>query len=198
MEHSDKAKQIEASFLPGARWGEPMRLLRELLLFGGLTEELKWNKPTYLHNGENTAILFDFKEACAIGFMKGALMKDESHILVAPGEHSQAMRMAKFTRAEDVRAFAETLRSYIAEAVAIEDAGLEIDFQPTKVDMPEEFQEMLEKDAALKLAFYSLTPGRQRAYLIYFADAKQSKTRVARIEKYVPRILGGKGMLDRD
>lgn len=198
MENSEKSGKIEASFQAGARWAEPLSLLRELLLFGGLAEDFKWGKPTYTHNGENTAILFEFKDTCAIGFFKGALLKDEAHLLVAPGEHSQAMRMIKFTNADDVRARAETLRQYIAEAVAIEDAGLEIDFQPTKVDMPEEFQQLLEKDAALNLAFYSLTPGRQRAYLIYFADAKQSKTRVARIEKYIPRILDGKGMLDRD
>lgn len=198
MEHSDKAKQIEAPFLPGARWGEPMRLLRELLLFGGLTEDYKWGKPTYTHKGANTCILFEFKDTCAIGFMKGALMKDAENILVAPGEHSQAMRMVKFTRAEDVRALAETLRKYIEEAVAIEDAGLEIDFQQATLEMPEEFQQALDQDAALKLAFYSLTPGRQRAYLIYFADAKQSKTRIARIEKYKTRILDGKGMMDRD
>jgi uncharacterized protein YdeI (YjbR/CyaY-like superfamily) len=198
LEHQDRSKQIEASFLPGARWGEPLRLLRELLLFGGLTEDYKWGKPTYTQKGANTCILFEFKDTCAIGFMKGALMKDEAHILVAPGEHSQAMRMVKFTRAEDVRALAETLRKYIAEAVAIEDAGLEIDFQQATVEMPEEFQQALDQDAALKLAFYSLTPGRQRAYLIYFADAKQSKTRIARIEKYKTRILDGKGMMDRD
>lgn len=198
MENSEKSGKIEASFQAGARWAEPLALLRELLLFGGLAEDFKWGKPTYTHNGENTAILFEFKDTCAIGFFKGALLKDEAHLLVAPGEHSQAMRMIKFTNADDVRARAETLRQYIAEAVAIEDAGLEIDFQPTQVEMPEEFQQLLEKDAALNLAFYSLTPGRQRAYLIYFADAKQSKTRVARIEKYIPRILDGKGMLDRD
>ena len=128
--------------------------------------------------------------------MKGALLKDENKILVAPGENSQAMRMAKFTRADEVRAQAETLRKYIAEAIAIEEAGLEIEFKHTEADMPEEFQKVLDESAEVKLAFYALTPGRQRAYLLYFADAKQSKTRSARIEKYIPRILAGKGMLD--
>ena len=198
MEMPGKVNKIEASFQPGARWAEPMRLLRELVLFAGLVEDYKWGKPCYTLNGENTIILFEFKDTCAIGFFKGALLKDEKKILVAPGENSQAMRMAKFTSADGVRAQAETLRKYIAEAIAIEEAGLEIEFKHTEAEMPEEFQAMLETNAALKLAFYSLTPGRQRAYLIYFADAKQSKTRVARIEKYIPRILDGKGMLDRD
>lgn len=198
MESSNKGNKIEAFFKTGARWAEPLSLLRELLLFAGFAEDLKWNKPTYLHNGENTIILFEFKDSCAIGFMRGALMKDEAKILVAPGENSQAMRMVKFTKASEVRALAETLRKYIAEAIAIQDAGLEIEFQSKEAEMPEEFQQVLDTNAAVKLAFYSLTPGRQRAYLLYFADAKQSKTRSDRIAKYLPRILDGKGMLDRD
>ena len=198
MEPPKKETIINAYFQPNSRWAEPLALLRELLLFSGLVEDFKWGKPTYTHNGENTAILFEYKDSCAIGFFKGALLKDEAKILVAPGEHSQAMRMAKFTRADEVRAQAETLRKYIAEAIAIEEAGLEIEFKHTEAEMPEEFQAMLDGNAALKLAFYSLTPGRQRAYLLYFADAKQSKTRVTRIEKYIPRILDGKGILDRD
>ena len=198
MEPPKKETILNAYFQPNSRWAEPLALLRELLLFSGLVEDFKWGKPTYTHNGENTAILFEYKDSCAIGFFKGALLKDEAKILVAPGEHSQAMRMAKFTSADGVRAQAETLRKYIAEAIAIEEAGLEIEFKHTEAEMPEEFQAMLETNAALKLAFYSLTPGRQRAYLLYFADAKQSKTRVTRIEKYIPRILDGKGILDRD
>ena len=198
MEMPGKVNKIEAFFQPNSRWAEPLALLRELVLFAGLVEDFKWGKPCYTFNGENSIILFEFKDSCAIGFMKGALLKDEKKILVAPGEHSQAMRMAKFTRADEVRAQAETLRKYIAEAIAIEEAGLEIEFKHTEAEMPEEFQAMLDENAALKLAFYSLTPGRQRAYLLYFADAKQSKTRVMRIEKYIPRILDGKGILDRD
>ena len=198
MEPKEQASKIDVFFQPGARWAEPLSLLRELLLFAGLSEELKWGKPTYLRNGENTAILFSFKDNCAIGFMKGALLKDDQQILVAPGEHSQAMRMAKFTTAKEVRAQAETLRRYIAEAIANEDAGLEIEFQPMAADMPEEFAQVLEESSDLRQAFYALTPGRQRAYLLHFAEAKQSKTRSARIEKYIPRILAGKGMLDRD
>ena len=192
------ANQIDSFFQPGARWAEPLSLLRELLLFGGLTEDFKWGKPTYTHNGVNTAILFEYKDSCAIGFFKGALLKDAANVLVAPGEHSQAMRMIKFARADEVRAKTELIRSYIAEAVAIEDAGLEIDFQPMKADMPDEFQKTLDESPDVRQAFYALTPGRQRAYLLYFADAKQSKTRADRVEKYIPRILAGKGMLDRD
>ena len=198
MEPAEQASKIDSFFQHGARWAEPLSLLRELLLFAGLSEELKWGKPTYLHNGENTIILFSFKDSCAIGFMKGALLKDEKQILVAPGEHSQAMRMAKFTTATEVRAQAETLRGYIAEAISNEDAGLEIDFQPVQAEMPEEFQQVLNDSPDIRQAFFALTPGRQRAYLLHFAEAKQSKTRSARIEKYIPFILAGKGMLDRD
>ena len=196
MEPPKKETIINAYFQPNSRWAEPLALLRELLLFSGLVEDFKWGKPTYTHNGENTAILFEFKDSCAIGFFKGALLKDEAKILVAPGEHSQAMRMAKFTRADEVRAKAETLRAYLAEALALNDAGQEIVFEHKDAEMPEELSQILERSPEAKLAFYSLTPGRQRAYLIYFADAKQSKTRVARIEKYLPHILDGKGMLD--
>ena len=198
MEPMEQASKVESFFASGSRWAEPLSLLRELVLFAGLSEELKWGKPTYLRNGENSIILFSFKDSCAIGFMKGALLKDEKQILVAPGEHSQAMRMAKFTTAAEVRAQAETLRLYIAKAIAIEDAGLEINFQPMQADMPEEFQQVLDDSPDIRQAFYALTPGRQRAYLLHFAEAKQSKTRSARIEKYIPRILAGKGMLDRD
>lgn len=198
MEMPSTSSKIEAFFQPNSRWAGPLALLRELLLFAGLVEDFKWGKPCYTVNGQNSIILFEFKDSCAIGFMKGALLKDEEKILVAPGEHSQAMRMVKFTRADEVREKVETLRQYIAEAIAIEEAGLEIEFEPMKAEMPEEFQAALDADAELKLAFYSLTPGRQRAYLLYFADAKQSKTRVARIEKYIPQILDRKGPLDRD
>lgn len=199
MESSGKANQIEASFSKGARWAEPLSLLRELVLFGGLVEDYKWGKPCYLLNGANVVILFEYKDTCAIGFFKGTLMKDEANILVAPGEHSQAMRMVKFTSADEVRALVPTLSVYIAEAIAIEQAGLEIEFQPAAAaEIPEEFAAVLERDAAAKLAFYSLTPGRQRAYLIYFSDPKQAKTRISRIEKHLPRILDGKGLLDRD
>lgn len=198
MEKLSTSSKIEAFFRPNSRWAEPLALLRELLLFAGMGEEFKWGKPCYTFNGKNSIILFEFKESCAIGFMKGALLKDEAKILSSPGENSQAMRMVKFTRADEVREKAETLRQYIAEAIAIEEAGLEIEFESKQAEMPEEFQPILDGNAELKLAFYSLTPGRQRAYLLYFADAKQSKTRVARIEKYIPRILDHKGILDRD
>lgn len=196
MEPPKKETIINAYFQPNSRWAEPLALLRELLLFSGLVEDFKWGKPTYTHNGENTAILFEYKDSCALGFFKGALLKDEAKILVAPGEHSQAMRMVKFTRADEVRAKTETLRAYLAEALALNDAGQEITFTHKDVEMPEELSQILERSPEAKLAFYSLTPGRQRAYMLYFADAKQSKTRTARIEKYLPRILDGKGMLD--
>jgi len=196
MEPPKKETILNAYFQPNSRWAEPLALLRELLLFSGLVEDFKWGKPTYTHNGENTAILFEYKDSCALGFFKGALLKDEAKILVAPGEHSQAMRMAKFTRADEVRTKAETLRAYLAEALALNDAGEEITFTHKDVEMPEELSQILEHSPEAKLAFHSLTPGRQRAYMLYFADAKQSKTRIARIEKYLPRILDGKGMLD--
>lgn len=196
MEPPKKENKIDAFFQPNSRWAEPLALLRELLLFSGLVEDFKWGKPTYTHNGENTVLLFEFKDSCAIGFFKGTLLKDEAKILVAPGEHSQAMRMVKFTRADEVRAKTEILRAYLAEALALNDAGAEVTFTHKDAEMPEELLEVLERSPEAKLAFYSLTPGRQRAYLLYIADAKQPKTRMARIEKYLPHILDGKGMLD--
>ncbi len=196
MEMPKKENRIEAFFQSSSRWAESLSLLRELLLFGRLVEDFKWGKPCYTHNGANVILLFEFKECCAIGFFKGALLKDEAKILSAPGEHSQSMRMVKFMHADEVRALTPALRAYIAEAVANEDAGLEIDFQPMLAEMPEEFQAVLDGSPEAKLAFYSLTPGRQRTYLLYFSDAKQSKTRVARIEKYLPRILDRKGLMD--
>ncbi len=198
MNPIEPSAKIKAFFQPNSKWAEPLALLRELLLFGGLVEDFKWGKPCYTVNGINTIILFEFKESCAIGFMSGSLLKDEAHILEAPGEHSQAMRMVKFTDADQVRARAAILRDYIAEAVANVEAGRKVEFEHREIEIPEEFQAILDKDAAAKLAFYSLTPGRQRAYLLYFSDAKQSKTRIARIEKYLPQILESKGILDRD
>lgn len=198
MKPIETSAKIEAFFQPNSKWAEPLALLRELLLFGGLIEDFKWGKPCYTVNGINTILLFEFKESCAIGFMAGSLLKDEAHIFVAPGEHSQAMRMVKFTRADQVKAQFSALRAYIAEAVANAQAGREVVFEHRDTPMPEEFQAVLDANAAVKLAFYSLTPGRQRAYLLYFSDAKQSKTRIARIEKYLPRILEEKGILDSD
>ncbi len=199
MEDSQKSPKAQAFFQSGARWAEPLSLLRELLLLGGLVEDYKWGKPCYTLGGANVAILFTFKDSCAIGFFKGALMKDEQKILVSPGEHSQSMRMVKFTRAEDVSALASDLRNYIAEAIAIEQAGLEVTFQPpAEATVPEEFEAVLKDRADVKAAFDSLTPGRQRAYLLHFSEPKQSATRKSRIEKHLVRILSGKGLSDRD
>ena len=199
MESEETLSNVDAFFQKNARWSEPLTLLRELLLFGGFVEDFKWGKPCYAYKGKNTIILFAFKEYCAIGFMKGALLKDAAHILSAPGEHSQAMRMVKITNAEEVKKHTAILRDYIAETIANEEAGLEIPFQPSENEtVPEEFQAVLDENPSIEEAFHSLTPGRQRAYLLYFSDAKQSKTRVARIEKYLPRILERKGLLDRE
>ena len=197
MESGTTLSNLDAFFQKSARWSEPLTLLRELLLFGGLVEEFKWGKPCYSCNGKNTILLFVFKESCAIGFMKGALLKDPAHILARPGEHSQAMRMVKFTSSDEVKKQASILRAYISEAVANEEAGLEIPFQPVEQEtVPEEFQAVLDENPSIEEAFRSLTPGRQRAYLLYFSDAKQSKTRIARIEKFLPRILERKGLQD--
>ena len=199
MESEETLSKLDAFFQENTRWSESLTLLRELLLFGGFVEELKWGKPCYSYKGKNVILLFAFKEYCAIGFMKGALLNDAAHILAAPGEHSQAMRMVKFTNADEVKKRASILRDYVSETIANEEAGLEIPFQPSESEtVPEEFQAILDENPSIEEAFHSLTPGRQRAYLLYFSDAKQSKTRVARIEKYLPRILERKGLLDRD
>lgn len=179
------------------RWPKELALLRQLALDCGLAEELKWGMPCYVFQKSNVAMVCAFKDYCAISFFKGSLLNDADKLLSKPGENTQAARLIKFTDYKTVVELKSTIKAYIFEAIEIEKAGLKVDYDKNKSqEIPEEFADFLKKDATLKKAFYNLTPGRQRAYIINFTAPKQSKTRIARIQKCVPMILAGRGLND--
>ncbi|MEI6386262.1 MAG: YdeI/OmpD-associated family protein [Spirochaetota bacterium] len=178
-------------------WQEEFRKLRQILLGCRLSEELKWGKPCYMANGKNIIIMHGFKEYCALLFVKGSLLKDEKGVLVAQTENVQAGRQIRFTRLQEIVKLEKTLKAYILEAIEVEASGLEVQFKKvSEYAIPEELQTRLDRDSALRTAFQSLTPGRQKGYLYYISQAKQSKTRESRIEKCMPRILDGLGLDD--
>ncbi len=187
------------AFMDGARrWREEFARLRTIALDCGLTEELKWRAPCYTFRGKNVVILQGFKEYCALMFFKGALLKDPGGLLVAPGKHMQAGRQVRFTDVGEIIEMEGTLTAYIDEAIQAEKAGVKVKLKKTsEYAVPEQFQRELDGDPALKTAFHALTPGRQRAYILHFSDAKQSKTRASRVERHRQRILDGKGLNDR-
>ena len=175
--------------------------LRALVLEAGLTEECKWGVPCYTFGDDekrgNVVIIHSFKEYCALLFFKGVLLKDPKGILIQQTENVQGARQLRFTDVREIVALKATIKAYLQEAIAVEKAGLKVSMKPTaEFAMPEEVQAKLDASPDLKTAFEALTPGRQRAYLLHFAAAKQSKTREARIEKCTPQILNGKGLLD--
>jgi uncharacterized protein YdeI (YjbR/CyaY-like superfamily) len=181
---------------PG-KWQEAYEKLREIVLACDLTEEFKWGCPCYTRDGHNIVLIHGFKEYCALLFFKGALMQDFKGILIQQTENVQAGRQIRFTSAAEISKLAKTLRSYVKDAIEVEKSGKQIDFKETEeFEMPEELINKMDEVPALRYAFDSLTPGRQRGYLLYFADAKQAKTRESRIEKYLPKILDGKGLKD--
>jgi uncharacterized protein YdeI (YjbR/CyaY-like superfamily) len=186
-------------FLSNApKWQEEFEKLRMILLDCGLTEELKWGKPCYTFQKSNIVIIQGFKEYCALLFVKGALLKDAKGLLITQTEHTQAARQIRFTNVQEIVDMESILKAYVYEAIEVEKAGLKVDFKKTsEFTVPEEFQNKLDEIPALKTAFEALTPGRQRAYLLYFSQPKQSKTRVSRVEKYMSQILDGKGLNDR-
>ncbi len=186
------------AFISGAdKWREEFGKLREIVLSCGLAEELKWGVPCYTFEGKNVVLIHGFKEYCAMLFVKGALLKDTNGVLVQQTENVQAGRQIRFTGVQQIADMEATLKAYIAEAVEIEKAGLEVEFKKNpEYTVPEELQRRFDEDAALKTAFEGLTPGRQRAYLLYFSQPKQAKTRESRIEKYAQLILAGKGLND--
>lgn len=180
------------------RWKDEMTLLREIVLdLNQLEEDYKWMHPCYTFNGKNVVLIHGFKEYCALLFHKGALLKDPKGILIRQTENVQSARQLRFTDINQIQKQKNTIKSYIKEAIEIERSGAKITLKQTSdYTVPEELQKVLDKNPAVKKAFHSLTPGRQRAYLFYFSQAKQSATRQSRIEKYVPQILEGKGMDD--
>jgi uncharacterized protein YdeI (YjbR/CyaY-like superfamily) len=173
-----------------------MTALRPILLGAGLTEEIKWGKPCYRHAGKNIVILQEMKEFLALMFFKGALLNDPDGVLEEQGPNSRSARRIRFTSVEDVARLASIVGIYLDEAVVVEEAGLEIEPAPEPV-LVEELQNRLDQDPVFRAAFESLTPGRQREYNLYFSAAKQAKTRMARVDKYTPKILDGKGFRDR-
>jgi len=177
------------------KWQKEFEKLRMIILDCSLTEELKWGKPCYSFQKRNIVLIHGFKEYCALLFFKGALLKDANGILVQQTENVQSARQIRFTNVREVVEREPLLKAYISEAIEVEKAGLEVNFKRTsEFKIPAEFRKKLDKIPALKRAFGSLTPGRQRGYLLYFSAAKQSKTREARVEKCMQRILKGKGL----
>ena len=177
-------------------WQAELTLLRNILLECGLTEELKWGVPCYVFESSNIILLQNFKAYCAIGFLKGALLQDTKGLLKKLGEHTQGGKVLPFTNTKEIVKQKALIKSYIFEAIELEKAGLKIEVSATTIEVPEELEQQFKKTPAFKKAFYQLTPGKQRAYLIHFTGAKQSATRTSRIEKYTPQILCGKGFYD--
>jgi uncharacterized protein YdeI (YjbR/CyaY-like superfamily) len=189
--------KVDFFFNKAEKWQEEFEKLRTIVLDCGLSEELKWGVPCYTFQDSNIVLIHGFKEYCALLFMKGALLEDAMGILIQQTENVQAARQIRFTDVEEIEEMEHILKGYINEAIEVEKAGLEVEFKETsEFNMPEEFQNKLDENPALKTAFEALTPGRQRGYLLYFSGAKQSKTRRSRVEKYTQQILDGKGLND--
>jgi len=189
--------KVDAILRKSEKWQEETKKLRKILLDFPLTEELKWGKPCYALQENNIVLIQGFKEYCALLFFKGALLKDAKGILVKPGENTQAARQMRFTHLREIVQLEPVVKAYVQEAIQAEKAGLKVRLKKiTEFDLPEELQNKLKELPALKTAFHALTPGRQRAYLLHFSAAKQSKTRESRIEKCIPQILKGKGLND--
>jgi len=189
--------KVDFFFNKAEQWKQEFEKLRRIILDCGLTEELKWGVPCYTFEKKNMVLIHGFKEYCAILFVKGALLKDTEGILLQQTENVQAARQIRFTNVRDIVKMETILRAYINESVQAEIAGLKVNYKKvTEFSMPEEFITKLEEVPALQEAFEALTPGRQRAYILYFSAPKQSKTRAARVEKYRKKILNGQGLND--
>src|SRR6185503_5392663 len=176
------------------KWQKETDKLRKVLLECGLTEELKWGKPCFTHGKKNVAIVIPLKDACALSFFKGALLKDPKHILQKIGEHTQAGRWIKFSSVAEIAALQSALTDYLYEAIALEEAGRMVPLKkPSEYPIPAELKAILDADATLRAAYEALTPGRRKSYSFYISGAKQAKTRAVRAENCVPLILSGRG-----
>jgi len=190
--------KVDGYLRKAKKWQEELEKLRMIILDCQLTEELKWGKPCYTFQKSNIVIIQGFKEYCALLFFKGALLNDANGILIKPGKNTQAGRQIRFTNVREIVEMETILKAYIYEAIEVEKAGLKVNFKKTtEFIIPEEFQNRLDEIPALKTAFDALTPGRQRAYILYFSAPKQSKTRESRVEKSMQQILNGKGLNDQ-
>lgn len=189
--------KVDFFFAKEKKWQSEFVLLRKIALGCGLEEELKWGQACYTHNGSNIVLMHGFKEYCALLFFKGALLNTAPELLVQQTKNVQAARQVRFTGAQQITKMQKTLKALIYEAIEVEKAGLKVRLkESSEFEMPEAFSKRLNKTPALKKAFAALTPGRQRGYLLHFAAPKQEKTREARIEKFIPHILAGKGLND--
>lgn len=189
--------KVNFYFEKPSKFQTELRELRKIALKSELVEDLKWGCPCYTLEGKNVFLIHYFKEYCAILFVKGSLMQDSEDILIQQSPNVQAAKQLRFTDLKQIKNLAKTIAEYMEDAIKVEKSGEKIALKKTReFEVPEEFSEVLKTDSDLKLAFEKLTPGRQRAYLLFFAGAKQSKTRMQRIEKNRARILEGKGLND--
>lgn len=177
-------------------WREELELLRQIVLETGLKEEIKWGAPVYTQNGKNIVSVGALKESANIGFFKGVLLTDKHKILQQQG-NLQSDRIVKFTNVADIERIKDVLKSYVLEAIAIEESGKKVEFKKNPEPIPDELTQAFEAEPAFKKAFYALTPGRQRGYIIHFSQPKQSQTRIGRIEKYKGQIFNGIGLNDK-
>lgn len=189
--------KVDWFFDKDTKWQKEYEKLRTLILDCGLVEELKWGCPCYTFENTNIVLIHGFKDYCALLFFKGALLNDPNGILIQQTKNVQSARQIRFTNVKEIVQMEKVLKAYVYEAIEVERAGLKVKLKKTSdFKIPEEFQKKLNKSAVLKKAFEALTPGRQRAYIFYFSQAKQSKTREERVEKYTKKILDGKGLDD--
>ncbi len=194
---TERNPKVDAFLHEAGLWAEEMGTLRTVVCESALTEELKWGVPCYTHQGRNVVLIHGFKEYCAILFVKGALLKDPARILVRQSDNVQAARQIRFSDVREITAVKAVLKAYLEEAIEIENAGLKVSPKaPDASDYPQEFVTVLAENADLKEAFEALTPGRRRAYGLFFSAPKQAKTREARIAQSIPKILAGKGLYD--
>ncbi|MFC7395336.1 YdeI/OmpD-associated family protein [Scopulibacillus cellulosilyticus] len=195
MTNSRLNPKVDEFLSKSKKWKEEYEKLRNIILDCGLTEEFKWMHPCYTFEKKNIVLIHGFKEYCALLFHKGALLKDTHGILIQQTENVQAARQIRFTNVQEIIEMETILKAYIYEAIEVEKAGLEVK-RNTEFKIPGELQNKFDENPALKTAFEALTPGRQRAYILYFSKPKQSKTRESRVEKYMQQILNGKGLND--
>ncbi|AIX06217.1 putative protein YdeI [Bacillus subtilis] len=197
MTNSRTNPKVDEFLSKAKKWKEEFEKLRTIILDCELTEDFKWMHPCYTYNNKNVVLIHGFKEYCALLFHKGALLQDTDGILIQQTENVQAARQIRFTNVQEINELENILKAYIHEAIEVEKAGLKVDVNKNiELNIPEELQNKFDEIPALKTAFEALTPGRQRAYTLYFSQAKQSKTRESRVEKYVQKILDGKGLKD--
>lgn len=197
MSKNNTNPKVDFFFDKESQWQSAYQKLRNIILDCGLTEELKWGCPCYTFNNSNVVLIHGFKEYCALLFMKGALLNDTDGLLIQQTENVQSARQIRFTGAKEIAKLAAILKTYIYQAIEVENAGLKVTLKkPAEFAMADEFKVQLNKNKALKKAFEALTPGRQRAYLLHFSQPKQAKTREARVEKCIPRIMEGLGLND--